>query len=300
MLPTTKLLGVTLDRGATFRHHAAEVNARARSRLNVLKALTATTFGHTKESITALYKQFVRPVLSYASPAWAPDLAQSHMEVLQRTQNAALRIATGCVRSTPTAHLHAETLVLPIRDHLDMRGAQTIESAKCPDHPLHQIHLPPTGRRRQIHTTPGHYYGALCASIPPPPPRRSPGSWLHQHFVLRSLESAPPNSLLHEVPPTISTDERSLPRADRVHLSRLRCGHHPSLLSYECRVRPDTDPACRWCGSVPEDLPHLLLTCSALEDPRNRWGITSLRDLWERPAASLAFLRDAGVIRDPH
>jgi len=70
VLPTTTLLGVTLDRGCTFRQHFPDVNARAR--LNV------------KESQTTLYKQFVRPVLTYASPTWAPDLALSHMEVIQR------------------------------------------------------------------------------------------------------------------------------------------------------------------------------------------------------------------------
>jgi len=71
-------------------------------------------------------------VLTYASPAWAPNLAWAHMVVMQRTQNAALRIATGCVRSTPMAHLHAETSVLPIKDYLEMRGTELIESANCP------------------------------------------------------------------------------------------------------------------------------------------------------------------------
>jgi len=32
-----------------------------------MKALSSTTFGHSKESLMALYKQFVRPVLSYWS-----------------------------------------------------------------------------------------------------------------------------------------------------------------------------------------------------------------------------------------
>ena len=34
---TTKVLGVTIDRGMTFRHHVAEVNAKGRSRLNVVR-----------------------------------------------------------------------------------------------------------------------------------------------------------------------------------------------------------------------------------------------------------------------
>jgi len=155
------------------------------------KALSSTSFGYSQESQTALYKRFVRPVLSYASPAWAPDLAPVHMKVMQRTQKAALRIASGCVQSTPTAHLHAETKVLPIQDHLDMRGTQLIESAKCPDHPLHHLHLSPTGRRSHLHSTPSSYYGALCASVPPLPPRRTPESWIHQHSVTRSAHLTP-------------------------------------------------------------------------------------------------------------
>ena len=58
----------------------------------------------------------------YASMAWSPDLAGTHVEALQRVQNSALRVATGCTKSTPVPHLHAETRVLPVRDHLDMRG----------------------------------------------------------------------------------------------------------------------------------------------------------------------------------
>ena len=86
------ILGVTIDRGWTFRQHTQDINAKAKSRLNVMKALSATSFGHSKESLNALYKQFVRPVLTYATSVWLPDLAQSHMQVLQKMQNSALRI----------------------------------------------------------------------------------------------------------------------------------------------------------------------------------------------------------------
>ena len=88
------ILGITIECGWIFRHHMQDINARAKSRLNVKKALSATSFGHSKESLTA-FKQFVRPVLTYASSVWQPDLVQSHMQVLQRTQNSALRIGTG-------------------------------------------------------------------------------------------------------------------------------------------------------------------------------------------------------------
>jgi len=102
-----------LSRSSNMRESSNFLPVNNMNRLNVIKALSSTSFGHSKESQTVLYKQFILPVLSYASPAWAPDLARSHMEVMQRIQNAALRIATCCVRSIPTAHLHEETKVLP-------------------------------------------------------------------------------------------------------------------------------------------------------------------------------------------
>ena len=84
------ILGVTIDRGWTFLQHTQDINAKAKSRLTVTKALSATSFGHSKESLTALYKQFVRSVLTYASSVWQPDLAVSHAGV---AENAELCIA---------------------------------------------------------------------------------------------------------------------------------------------------------------------------------------------------------------
>ena len=297
--PHTKILGLTLDRGMTFRQHVQEINAKAKSRLNAMKALASTTFGHSKEALTALYKQFVRPVLEYASSSWTPDLARSHMEVLQRTQNAALRIATGCARSTPTAHLHAETMVLPLADHVDLRGTQLFSAASMVDHPLHEGLHNPVGTRRHIHTTPSAHYTALRAMIPPLPPQRSESSWLHESFVARALAAAPSNNVLGEAPLPISPDELSLPRQDRVHLARLRCGHHPALLSYENRLRPEVDPTCRWCGTTSETVSHIFQECEAVSGDRLAAGISSSRDLWTRPGVALGFLRSIGLVPGP-
>ena len=96
---TLHVLDVTLDRGMTFRPHVQEVSVRARSRLGVMRAVTGTTFGNSKESVTALYKQYARLVMEYACPVWTPGLAPTHHNTLQKTQNAALRIATGCMWS---------------------------------------------------------------------------------------------------------------------------------------------------------------------------------------------------------
>ena len=261
-----------------------------------MKALSSTAIGHSNESQVALYKRFIRPVMSYASAAWAPDLAHSHMEVLQRTQNAAVRIVTGCVKSTPTAHLHAEAKVLPLQHHVDMRGVQCFAAASLTDHPLHRPLHQPLGTRRHIHTTPSDRYSQLSAQIPPLPPLRTERSWIHEFFVSRALSEAAPNSILGEAPPPINPDELSLARGCRVHLARLRCGHHLGLHSYENRIRPEEDPNCRWCGSSPETISHLFGECPRLAGERGASGVGDPRDLWAAPSASLDFLRSIGVV----
>ena len=129
-----------------------------------MKAFTSTTFGHPHESLTALYRQFVRPVLTYASMAWTPDLVESHMEVMQQTQNAALCITTVCIQVIQGAHLYAETKVLPLKSHLEMRRTQFVAAYANPDHPRHHLQEPaPTPHH--IQRIPASVYRPLRAWI---------------------------------------------------------------------------------------------------------------------------------------
>ena len=179
-----------------------------------------------------------------------------------------------------------------------MRGTQFFAAASVQEHPCHHLHSPIV-TRRALHSTPASHFRALRALSLPTPPQRSEKAWIHEVFVARYLAAAQPNSILGEPPPTINPEETSLPRRDCVHLARLRCGHHPDLLSYECRLRPDTPSSCRWCGVREETLSHLFEECPALAAHRIAAGITVTRDLWDAPRSSLDFLRTSGVIRGP-
>ena len=227
--------------------------------------------------------------------AWSPDLANAHMETLQKVQNAALRIATGCTSSTPIAHLHAETKVLPVRCHVDMRGTQFFAAAADRQHPCNYLHHPdPTPRN--LHRTPATHYGELMNRLPPIPPRRTEKSWIHENFVAEHLMRVPANSILGEPPPLTADSESVLPRESRVHLARLRCGHHPSLLTYQNRIDQSVDPACRFCGEAPETVQHLIEDCHDLAALRAAHGVQCTLDLWSCPAETLEFLRSAGML----
>ena len=140
---------------------------------------------------------------------------------------------------------------------------QFFVGATNPDHPCSHLHNPRITSSR-LRNTPASSFTTLLSSIPPTPLNRNNNAWIHQQSVSTYLESAPQNSLLGESPPQTSGDELLLSRANRVHLARLRCGHHPSIPAYEHRIRPDLDPSCRWCRGDPETVLHLFEECPNL------------------------------------
>jgi hypothetical protein len=279
----------------TFKTHVDNTNTKARKRLNVIRTLTHTSYGHSKEDITTVYKQYIRPILSYAHTAWQPDLADTHVNKLQVTQNTALRIATGCTLTTPRAHLHEETRVLPLRFHWDMRGTHMYNSTVDPEHPLHYMQTP-TQTRRNIRTTPATHYRNLTNHLPPTPDGLSFRRHVHTVFTQRGVDSLEANSLLHARPPELNPEERTLSRADRVHLTRFRCGHHPAIPAYRHRIGLEATDTCTWCGLAPGSTRHLLEHCAQLQQHRDRHNITTLEHLWTRPVSVGNFLRDAGVV----
>ena len=112
--PTPKFLGVTFDRTLSFGVHVQSLCSKFYPRHKALRSIATASWGPTKESLSLLYKAFVRPVLTYASPGWFPFLcntATNHLEVLCR---AACRVITGCLFSTPSSLLLLEAQLPPL------------------------------------------------------------------------------------------------------------------------------------------------------------------------------------------
>ena len=68
-------------------------------------------------------------------------------------------------QNIPTDHLHRETKILKIRDHMDLKGAQLYDRIESdPSHPLHHtLHTAPT--HRNIRNTPSTYYPSILDII---------------------------------------------------------------------------------------------------------------------------------------
>src|SRR4029077_14859132 len=82
-----------------------------------------------------------------ASTVWSPNMTASNLRPLQSTQNSALRIITGCTADTNTEHLHIETKILPLSNHLKLHASQLRQKSQLPTHPLHDLLPQPAGLR---------------------------------------------------------------------------------------------------------------------------------------------------------
>ena len=70
--------------------------------------------GPSKESLSVLYKSFLWPVLTYASPGWFPLLSVTNITKLER-HPAAGRAITGCLSFSPIPLLLSETSLPSLR-----------------------------------------------------------------------------------------------------------------------------------------------------------------------------------------
>ena len=89
----TKYLGVHLDDRLNFHEHIRKTVAKATGASISLNPLIGRDSKMTLKNKITLYKTMIRPVLLYASPAWAA-VHKHHRKKLQVFQNKALRRMT--------------------------------------------------------------------------------------------------------------------------------------------------------------------------------------------------------------
>ena len=71
--------------------------------------------GPSKESLSLLYKAFLQPLLTYASPGWFLFLSAINSTKLERLHRAASRAITGCLSSSLIPLLLSEASLPPLR-----------------------------------------------------------------------------------------------------------------------------------------------------------------------------------------
>ena len=99
----------------SFSKHVSSLKAKFFPRLKALRCVSASSWGPSKESLSVLYKSFLRSFLTYASPGWFPFLSATNITKLERHHRAASRAITGCLSSSPIPLLLTEAFLPPLR-----------------------------------------------------------------------------------------------------------------------------------------------------------------------------------------
>lgn len=91
-----------LDQKLTWEPHVQQTVDKANRRCSILKYLAQTKWGCSRSGLntSTTYKTYIKPVLLYGRENLV-TVNSSTLQKLETTQNLAMRIITGSVKSTP-------------------------------------------------------------------------------------------------------------------------------------------------------------------------------------------------------
>ena len=293
LIPTVqhpKILGVTFDPKLTYNQHIDNTKEKANKTTKLLKALTSTNWGKQKETIVTTYKTISRPIIEHASTIWSSTASKTNINKLQTVQNTALRIATGCTADTNTQHLHNETLVLPLKNHLQLQASQILQKSQLPSHPLHKL-IQQNNQPRHIKTSIFQTNNTYTQTIPTDSTNTTAETIKHNlkttHSIVvnQYLAERYPNKIINQDPPVVHKSEETLTRKSRCILAQIRTNKSPLLFTYKHKIDPHTypNPLCPLCKLHEHDTSHLF-KCTQLPTQ-----LTPI-DLWQNPVEAAALL----------
>ena len=231
-------------------------------------------WGAGAKTLRIATSSLVYSTAEYCTPVWCRS---AHTRIIDSVLSDALRIVTGCLRPTPTDHLHvllgiqpAELLRLGATLSLAYRGSLD------PDHILHGL-LSGSSDTRQIRLrsrrpiVPGAWNlldNLARLGI-------SASEWKNHKWKTEYCENA--SRLRAFLPRTgARTVEMGLPRAAWVKLNRLRTGvgrFHSSMHKWDLAPSPNCE-----CGAFEQTADHILTACPIHRVPHGARGLTVLDD----------------------
>lgn len=106
-------LGVMMDKNLTFSYHINTLKKRVCERINMLKIINGLKFGSHPEMLLRVYNALVTSLIMYGATIYGKS-AKNLSKLLETTHRQALRVATGCTKTTPINTLSAISAVEPL------------------------------------------------------------------------------------------------------------------------------------------------------------------------------------------
>ena len=205
LVRSPRILGVYLDTFFSYNNHCVQVANRVSKRNNVLKALAGTNWGQHKETLLMTYKALGRSIANYAAPVLSTNASESNIGKIQHAQNEALMIITCLHKMSNIDHLHSETKMIQVEDHLNLVFAQYLVQFLDTENVFHHItkmDLPPREMKETIFTR--HYQTVLPLLVNN---RKDTLYALHTSFVNTEIDNMKDNRVLNNRPPRINDEE---------------------------------------------------------------------------------------------
>lgn len=144
-------LGVVLDNHLTFKKHFRTQIAKISSKFNALKS----TFQSTHTAVNTwktLYKTTLRPLLTYASPAYAALMITEAKEEIAVREKSILRFVHRLPRRTPIRTIYQVADIPPVNHHLHKMASRELRRYRASSDPdirrIGQYEDPPGNYRR--------------------------------------------------------------------------------------------------------------------------------------------------------
>jgi hypothetical protein len=144
-------LGVTLDKKLTGKAHFQNVAEKAKKRIRLMQRAAGVSWGAKVNTIMLTYRTYVRPIVEYGTEVFATT-ADNRIEILNKVQNQALRIASGAVKTTPIVAMEAYCKVEPLLQRLHQRAMLQFEKMVRVDASRLEF-LPNNEKRNKSHIT---------------------------------------------------------------------------------------------------------------------------------------------------
>ena len=119
----------------TYKEHFKTLRTKCFKAMNILKCVSRTSYDADRRTLLTLYRSLIRSKLDYACVVYDAACTSSK-SALDTIHHAAVRIATGAFRTSPTASLLIEADEMPLalrRKALSM--GYVMKLLQFPDHP---------------------------------------------------------------------------------------------------------------------------------------------------------------------
>jgi hypothetical protein len=147
-------LGVTLAKKLPGKAHFQKAAEKAKKRIRLMQSAAGVSFGASLNKLMLTYRTYVRvvrPILEYGTEVFATT-TDNHIEILNKVQNQALRIASDAVKTTPIVAMEAYCKVEPLLQRLHQRAMLQFEKMVRVD-ALWLEFLPTNEKSKKSHIT---------------------------------------------------------------------------------------------------------------------------------------------------